>query len=76
MSEQLGAVAIDTPETPIQAFLHHFDYLQYVDREILILKLVSLIIVFLLFLRCMYVCLPLLFSSRELRRRATWKKKE
>ena len=76
MSEHLGAIPIDDPDHVMGTLLQRFEYLQYVDRETLTLKVIGLLIVMLIFIRFLFLCIPILCPSRDLKRRAKRKNKE
>lgn len=76
MSEQWAATPLyEEEQVPLwHSLLLRFEYLRYVEREVVWIKAVALILVFLLLLRTLFLLLPLCCPSRDLQRRAKQKK--
>lgn len=85
MSEQTAATLLEEPSLHDQEglqtlywlghrVLQHFEYLRYVETDILTLKGAALALVLLLLLRILWVLIPLFCPSRDLRQRAYQKK--
>lgn len=76
MAQNLGAEPLnDTAVGSWEQLIQRFEYLKYVDRETLTLKVVALVIVFILFMRLLYRFTVIAFPSMDLRRRSYRKKR-
>lgn len=76
MSEQTAAIPLEDSEHEHPAYwlYQRFEYLRYVESDMITVKGVALLFVLLLLLRILWILIPLLFPSRNLRRRALQKK--